>query len=642
MNKHSLPLTLAIGLAAFLPTSGATLTVTTTDNSGAAAGQTSLAQALARVADGDTIQFNIPGAGPHYIATPTEGYALVTAGNVTLDGYSQSGASPNANPILASNNAKIKIFLDSRNGGRSVLDVDGYGTSESAILAFLGGTNVTVRGLGFLGRIGENTDGDPSVYCVAFGRKAAACRVNGCWLGVDADGRSVFGANAAVTGFRYREDGVPFLADDMVIGVTPGTKKPEAEFNVIAGMKVPIAIEGNNLRVSGNFIGVLPSGTNEFNNAVAGLPNEGAIQIGRTDGNIVIGTDGDGINDAAERNVFAGVISKLVDPAHGYGHLIEFYGGGLRTNIIIAGNYIGIGVDGVTRFTNGVPVVSGLTGTARIGSNFDGVSDSIEGNSIFNNYPPGLFTGETLSKDFLENTSEEAFISLRGNKLVNNFTPPVSLLRDGGAFLANYCSKVMLSPDAGVVPTLSPDSSVVRLVGTLPVANPDSAPLNIIDLYLADPEGIATGKAEALPQFPDGFVQGLTYLGSFFEGSVNDTDPEPGRFAIDIGALNIPVGAILTVTANYTGDPLGTRNPRMLTTPFSNPVAAGKEIPVITPPPSSLSIAANGGSLTLTFAGGVLQSAASVSGPWSDVAGATSPFKTTADQRVGFFRTRSR
>jgi hypothetical protein len=42
----------------------------------------------------------------------------------------------------------------------------------------------------------------------------------------------------------------------------------------------------------------LPSGTNEFNSAVAGLPNEGAIQVGRSDGDVFIGTDGDGTNDA--------------------------------------------------------------------------------------------------------------------------------------------------------------------------------------------------------------------------------------------------------------------------------------------------------------------------------------------------------
>src|SRR5439155_24904064 len=115
--------------------------------------------------------------------------------------------------------ARIDVFLDSREGGRTVLDFDGYGTSEATILGFIGATNVTVRGLGFLAYIAENTDEDPSIYCVAFGRKAKGGHVNGCWMGVDADGKSVFGGNAAVTGFRFRENGLPFLVDDLVVGV---------------------------------------------------------------------------------------------------------------------------------------------------------------------------------------------------------------------------------------------------------------------------------------------------------------------------------------------------------------------------------------------------------------------------------------
>ena len=32
---------------------------------------------------------------------------------MTIDGYTQPGASPNTNPILGGNNAQIKIVLDS-------------------------------------------------------------------------------------------------------------------------------------------------------------------------------------------------------------------------------------------------------------------------------------------------------------------------------------------------------------------------------------------------------------------------------------------------------------------------------------------------------------------------------------------------
>jgi len=617
-----------------------TIMVTTTNNLSPATGEVSLAQALQNAQSGDTIAFNIPGPGPQYIVTPSPaGYSPITGDNIIIDGYTQPGAVPNANPILAANNAKIKIFLDSREGGRTVLNFDGYGNSEAAILPVVGATNVTVRGLGFLARIADNTAEDPSIYCVAFGAKAMSGHVNGCWMGVDADGRSVFGANAGITGFRYRENGISFLVDNMVLGVEPNAIKPEAQFNVIAGMKIPIGIEGNNTRISGNFIGVLPNGTNEFNNTAAGLPNEGAIQIGRTDGGTIIGTDGDGVNDAAERNVFAGVTPKTVDPVNGYDHLIEFYGSGQRTNIVIAGNYIGVGIDGATRFTNGAPVISGLTATARIGSDFDAVSDTVEGNVIFNNFPASVFQGDVVVKDFLEDVSEDAIISLRGNKLVNNFTPPVSPLRDDGAFLTAYYSKAILDPESGIAPTLSDSTSVTRLIGTIPVADTNSYPLAVIDLYTADPEGMAAGQAEAVPQLPNGFVQGLIYLGSFFEGSAIDLDPAPGKFSFNIGALNIPVGTRLTITANYSQDRLGTHNAATLTTLFSNPVVA-KEGSPISEPPGPLSVVVSGNSVRVTFTG-VLQSAASIEGPWNDVSGAANPYTTPLDQRTRFFRARS-
>ncbi len=626
-----------VALGAFLA-QAATITVTTISNTNPAAGQTSLAQALVAVKDGDRIDFKIPGDGPHYIVTPAEGYPVITASNVTIDGYSQPGSAPNKNLILASNNARLRIYLDSRDGGRTVMNLDGYGTTEAAILGFAGAQNATVRGLGFLAKITDGSENSPAIYCVAFGGKAKGGHVNGCWLGVDADGKTVAGANAGVTGFRFREDGEAYLADDMVIGIKADALKPEAELNVIAGMKIPIIIEGANLRVAGNFIGVLPSGTNEFNNAVAGLPNEGAIQIGRSEGGVVIGTDGDGWNDDMERNVFSGVLPRTVDPVNGYTHLIEFYSGGQRTNIVIAGNYIGVGVDGTTRFTNGVPIVSGLTATARVGSDFDGVGDFEEGNMIFNNYPPSLFKGATLVRSFLENVSEGAVISMRGNTLVNNFTPPVSPLLDEGAFLTNYYTKAMLEPEIGVTPILSTNTTIDRLVGWIPKPETNSSPLTVIDFYIADPEGITLGKAEGLSQLPDGFVQGRTYLGSYFEGSAGDLDPVPGQFSFNISAFNVKLGSLLTITANYSPEQVGTHNAPMITTLFSNPVTAQE---ARSEPAGKVAIASDASGVQINFSG-VLESAASVAGPWSAVPGAVTPFKPPVDDTVRFFRARGR
>src|SRR5690349_7569376 len=130
------------------------ITVTTTDNVSPPAGQTNLVQAINLLQDGDTINFNIPGSGPHYLVSPSGGYPIITnLNNITIDGYSQPGSSPNTNPILSSNNANITIVLDARNANFTTLatDISGYGTGEEAILFVLGSTNFSVRGLCFLG-----------------------------------------------------------------------------------------------------------------------------------------------------------------------------------------------------------------------------------------------------------------------------------------------------------------------------------------------------------------------------------------------------------------------------------------------------------------------------------------------------------
>src|SRR4051812_13213414 len=107
---------------ALLPTfvHSATLTVTTVDNNNTTAGQLSLKQAIQQAQNGDTIAFNISGAGPHVIATPDEGYPIISRQNLTIDGYTQPGSSPNTNPILGANNAVLKIVIDSTTepGGR--------------------------------------------------------------------------------------------------------------------------------------------------------------------------------------------------------------------------------------------------------------------------------------------------------------------------------------------------------------------------------------------------------------------------------------------------------------------------------------------------------------------------------------------
>jgi hypothetical protein len=573
---------------AFLATAQAVvITVTTTNNISPAAGQTSLAQALGVVKAGDTIQFNIPGAGPHYIATPPGGYPLITNNNVTIDGYSQPGSSANTNSILAPNNAKIKIVLDSRNGNYKLLDFaptgptdqTGYGDGESAILGVLEATGVHIHGLGLIGvpLVGPSTD--IALYAVSFA-KGASGHVSGCWIGVDLDGKSLFGFADGITGFRYRVRNASntvlsdILVNDLVIGVKAKSTNAPSEFNVITGIPaIPIIIEGNATRISGNFLSVLPDGLHDFNPAFDPVFTgkfEGNIEIGRGGNNAVIGTDGDGVNDANERNVIGGAVPKGMG---GYPHNIEFYGQTPGTNIVVAGNFIGVGIDGVTRFTNGVPVLNAAGGSAqyRFGSDFDGVSDDVEANVVFNNWPTDLFPPGSADP-FFDELSATAILSARGNVMVNNNPFPVSPVKSSGTgtFYEAYYAKALADVSTGVVPVLSTNSSITKLVGRAPIAGKDY-PTTIIDLYAVDPEGVTFGQTAGVPELPNGYIQGRSYIGSFVEGSAADLNTKPGEFEFDLSKVELK-GSKLTVTANYSKSPAGTRNAITLTSPFSDPV----------------------------------------------------------------------
>lgn len=569
----------------------ATLTVTTTDNENPAAGSLSLKQALEQAQNGDTVAFNIPGDGPHYIATPFGGYPVVRASNLTIDGYTQPGAVPNRNSIAQGNNAKLQIILDSRNGAFTQMnfepdfpaDSTGFDDDETTVLGFHSGTGNSIRGLGILGQPFIETEaGVKKLYGISFAHGASG-HINGCWLGVDVDGTTLAGLEKGVAGFRYRvrepdQPERPILINDLIIGVGPNATDARAELNVINGVTtIPIIIEGNATRISGNYINVFPSGVVDYNPALdVDISTyfesfEGAIEIGRGGNSTVIGTDGDGKNDSEERNVIGGT----VPPPKGYDHTIEFYGQTPGTNIVIAGNFIGIGANGSTRFTNGVPVLNAAGGSAeyRFGSDLNGVSDGLEANTVANNWPADLFVPSELGAasqnlNFFDELDTKGKVSARGNRLINNFPFPASPTKTAGKFLTDYYAKAILDPLSGISPVIGNDSTVARLKGTVPAPTPEY-PTVVIDLYLADQEGIDTGVAAAVPEFADGWFQGRTYLGSFVVDSAQDADSNPNSFDFDISRFG---GGKLTITANYSADPAGTAGAKFITSPFSSAV----------------------------------------------------------------------
>ena len=101
-------------------------------------------------------------------------------------------------------------------------------------------------------------------------------------------------------------------------------------------------------------------------------------------------------------------------------------------------------------------------------------------------------------------------------------------------------------------------------------------------------------------------------------------------------------GTVVTVTANpnsgytfsgWSGDLSGLVSPTNLTMNANKSVTANFSVPITLLPP-----VLQGGQLRLEWTGGALQSATSLSGPWSNVSGAMSPFLAPTTNATQFFR----
>lgn len=177
--------------------------------------------------------------------------------------------------------------------------------------------------------------------------------VQGNFIGTDADGSTAVGNAAA---------GVLILdgSNNTIGGSVAGAR------NVIGGnggVGVFVTGAGSDGNViAGNYIGVDATGTARLQNLIGILVAGGASDTR-------IGTDGDGIGDAAERNVISGHVFEGVVVVNQ-----------TTTGTIIAGNYIGTNAAGAAAIANGnhgIAVRFGAQNT-RIGT--DGSADAFNAN----------------------------------------------------------------------------------------------------------------------------------------------------------------------------------------------------------------------------------------------------------------------
>ena len=279
-------------------------TVTTT----AALGPGSLFDAVVAAntcAGFDTIRFDIPGTGPHFI----QPIGLIVNQPVYIDGYSQPGASPNTSAPDEPNNAQIMIQLDL---------FEGQGESPTMTI---NSTSTTLKGLSITG----GDSGDPLLLLGGLGNHT----VEGCFIGVAPSG---FGSASADTGIEIQS------GNNLIGGSTPAAQ------NVIGNAddhNVLVASAGTD--IEGNLIGVRPDGVSS-----AGTSARGIVVSGGLNNRI-------GGSTPAQRNVVSGHTAEGID--------ISFAS---ETDVI--GNYIGTDISGESALPNGSSgiLVAG-TGENRIG-----------------------------------------------------------------------------------------------------------------------------------------------------------------------------------------------------------------------------------------------------------------------------------
>jgi CSLREA domain-containing protein len=194
--------------------------------------------------------------------------------------------------------------------------------------------------------------------------------IAGNYIGTNFDGTTAIGNVGP---------GITVSGDLNLIGTNGDGVSDSLEANVISGNhNVGIFLASFNCIVSGNFIGVDSTGMNALGNMFDGI----TINV---DGNSnIIGTNGDGVGDAAETNIISG---------NGLGMNGNAGIGIAGDNNVIAGNYIGTNATGTASLGNlqdGITIVKSSSGN-RIGTDGDGTVDYLEGNLISGNGRIGIW-----------------------------------------------------------------------------------------------------------------------------------------------------------------------------------------------------------------------------------------------------------
>jgi hypothetical protein len=416
---------------------------------------------------------------------------------MTIDGYSESGAS--ANTLANADNASVLIALDGSNAGPNA---DGLLVGPAGAASAIDGLDI----FGFsLNQIELQGGGD---------------RVAGNQVGFDNTGSPAHSPE----GVRISNSN-----SSLIGGVTTAAR------NVISGdVGSGVDIVGSTASpatgnfVEGNFIGTDNSGVAADGNGRAGVFAQlGAVQI----------TGGDG-------NTIGGSLPESRNVISGNGAGVDIRNGGQDN--LVAGNFIGVGADGVTAVPNlnfGVRVASDDNQAPPLGPgqpNEPGSSGNIiglnpntsftgAGNVIANNGGDGV----QIDESFLPNNATpiaNSGNSINGNSIYANGGLGIDL-RGGNPSTKILPNNLMTAP---VVTAAS--ATVVR--GTLTRSASPGMAVHV--------ELFASRRCDA-----SGFGEGQTLI-----GSADTTINGSGQASFSAGVVPLAPGQVVTATAtNTSADP---------------------------------------------------------------------------------------
>jgi PKD repeat protein len=575
------------------PTLGLVVTTTADNGDDASPVPGSLRQAILTanakanpVGGVDVITFNIPGAGVHTIAPPQE-LPFITD-PVTIDGYTQPGASPNT--LVVGNDAVLLIEINLELAYATFPFLRGPGGS-------------TIRGL-VINRFREQAIAIVSDNNV----------IEGCFIGTNAAGDTRLLAN----GSTLSAFGAIFVAQgaDNRIGGTLPAARNVIEANGDVGIRVsddnrPVGV--SNTVIQGNYIGTNAAGTaavnapdngrhigvgiviggaNTLNTIVGGTEpgagnlisgNGGAVADNEEEPGIIIGSpDGTGdvtiqgnligTNAAGTaaignhaggiRAVSNGTITRLVigGPQSGARNVIAGNGfdglapgGAVSAGItiyapvlngaIVQGNFIGVGSDGVTlipNFVDGIGVQPPVGSSYLIGGTNPGEGNVIAGNAGhgiqvagFTEVPYGQVA--ILGNSIFSNGGGSIFGNELGIDLQGRFSNSFQVTRDGPCDVDEGPNGLQNYP---VLTTADSAGGATTIAATL-----DSTPGTQFRIeFFSNPDCEASGNGEGHT-----FI-GATTVTSAAGPCVIFPPPQP----LDFGATFQPavaVGQFITATA---------------------------------------------------------------------------------------------